>query len=1131
MPDLTSLNLNKYQTPLTRELLQSQPEIVVNWLEDAIFNHEFIRNLISADRPYAKDAERDQYGRAILDITNPYIVEDVDYFRQSVIGFEKTGKYCLEKPSKNRNSPYQRFWMREIFRCWDGMVRPEDGAWVTGLEYFFLNYYRMEINFVQKGSKKAIRKTGCPRYHEAIHYRYNYKYFAREAGKHAIELSKRGSGKSHCIASDMSHNLILGENWESKENVSNCLVAADESYLNTKDDGTFKKFENELTFLRDHTPFPRSLLTKSSGEMSWMMGWKDKEGNPHGSKNIVFGATVANSSDKMRGKRGFMHYEEMGNFPNLLDTYAASRRNCEDGDFAFAMMNLVGCVCDGTKVWTNDGRFLNIEDLKVEDGIVGFAGKNKYFDENLDRGSVKNNIEDKINIGYKDCVEIELANGNRLCCSVDHPIYVQKYHCNHDSTIKYFEEQWKFAGDLKVGDRVIELRKVDAFGTKTLFDARLVGMLIGDGTYGSCVRYSSEDDELWSYIESKYEASDEVHHITKKGRYYREGYIKGVRKKLQEIGILGQTGLNKRLPELYQQLDRENTILLLSGLYDTDGTISIGKEAFLEISSINKEIIEGIKILWRKFGVIGSIHERKPNPQRNPKDKNICYTLTISGRRSFEVVTNTLKLLVKRKSEKLEECRKFYECRPKEFRRFPEDIIVSKVKSVKHIGKHRVYNMSAGVSHTYLANNIITHNTANNKDSNFEGAKTLLYEPDENNLYSVPNLYDDPSKGKSRFGLFTPSYLNRLNCDNEDGITDVVKALIQIMTARYKAKNSSDPKVILRVIAEDPIDPAEAMITVRKAYFPTAALQEQLTYLNTHPSVLDESLKGTLVMNNSGEVVFKPTNDEPLRKWNRSKTEKDGANIKGALEIFAPPQKSTRTGKIQQDRYIIGCDPVDQESAESSSLFCVIVFDRMTNSIVAEYTGRHDRSDDNYELVRLLCYYYNARCLYENNIHGLQEYFRQYNCTHLLAEAPEYLKSLEKIHYTAKGAVQRGVRATKPINDYANDLIRNWLIEPLEMAIEDQEGNETVIQKRALNTIMSPAILEELIGYFPEANVDRIRALGMVMLYRESFKQEGHDLIGVEEDFLDKGYLGNSSFFDGKASKKRSRKDMSLSSI
>lgn len=150
MPDLTSLKLNKYQTPLTRELLQQQPEMVVNWLEDAIFKHEFIRNLISADRPYAKDAERDQYGRAILDITNPYIIEDVDYFRQSVIGFEKTGKYCLEKPSKNRNSPYQRFWMREIFRCWDGMIRPEDGAWVTGLEYFFLNYYRMEINFIQK---------------------------------------------------------------------------------------------------------------------------------------------------------------------------------------------------------------------------------------------------------------------------------------------------------------------------------------------------------------------------------------------------------------------------------------------------------------------------------------------------------------------------------------------------------------------------------------------------------------------------------------------------------------------------------------------------------------------------------------------------------------------------------------------------------------------------------------------------------------------------------------------------------------------------------------------------------------------------------------------------------------------
>ena len=37
---------------------------------------------------------------------------------------------------------------------------------------------------------------------------------------------------------------------------------------------------------------------------------------------------------------------------------------------------------------------------------------------------------------------------------------------------------------LKVGDSVCEAREIDVFGNTTLFDARLVGMLIGDGSYG-----------------------------------------------------------------------------------------------------------------------------------------------------------------------------------------------------------------------------------------------------------------------------------------------------------------------------------------------------------------------------------------------------------------------------------------------------------------------------------------------------------------------------------------------------------------------------------------------------------------------------------------------------------------------
>jgi len=50
--------LNKYQTPITEEYLESLNPEVKDDLLDAITNIEFIKRLISPDRKYAKDLDR-----------------------------------------------------------------------------------------------------------------------------------------------------------------------------------------------------------------------------------------------------------------------------------------------------------------------------------------------------------------------------------------------------------------------------------------------------------------------------------------------------------------------------------------------------------------------------------------------------------------------------------------------------------------------------------------------------------------------------------------------------------------------------------------------------------------------------------------------------------------------------------------------------------------------------------------------------------------------------------------------------------------------------------------------------------------------------------------------------------------
>lgn len=728
--------MNKYQTELTEELMNTLPQEVQEQLLETLTTVEFVKRLISPNRPYARDLPRDEKGRIIVDITNPHIIEDADYFRQPALHFLKYGCYTFLKPNSNPNSEFRRHWDEEKRRCYEGYVRESDGEWVTGFNYWFMNYCPMMVNKLIEGRKKAIRTEAFPFFFEGIYWRFHYLWQAREGGKHAIELAKRGCAKSYSLAAIMSHNLILGESEESNRRVITVLTAYQKEYLKDDKDGTLSKFKPSINFSFANTPFPHLMLKNSPNEMSWQMGYKDEYGVEKGSLNQVLAVSAKDDSEKLRGKRGWILFEEMGSFKGLLSLYDITRKSVEDGDYTFATMYLVG--------------------------------------------------------------------------------------------------------------------------------------------------------------------------------------------------------------------------------------------------------------------------------------------------------------------------------------------------------------------------------TAAESESDFSSAKTLLYNPDGYNILSIDNVFDRPKQGKPKFGFFFPSYINRAGCYNKDGVSDVVKALIEILIARYKAKYSADPKSVLRVIAEDPITPAEAIIKVKAAYFPITALTERLSQLDQDVHAYDDVYIGKLVQNSNG-VEFTPTSDVPIRKFG---VEND---TPGAIEIYEMPEKD-RSGKVPHTRYIIGHDPVDNDQAESSSLSSTFVLDLWTDKIVAEYTGRQSFADDNFEIVRLLCLFYNAKCLYESNKKGIFAYFSKMNCTHLLADTPEFLRDKQLIKYSSFGSNAKGVNASAAINAYANNLIRDWLMKPVTI-IQNVDGEDVEVTVYNLNFLRNRALIEELIAFNPEINVDRIRALGMVMLYREEkmVLYQGNPSRDSEE--VPKDYLGNDKFF------------------
>lgn len=371
---------------------------------------------------------------------------------------------------------------------------------------------------------------------------------------------------------------------------------------------------------------------------------------------------------------------------------------------------------------------------------------------------------------------------------------------------------------------------------------------------------------------------------------------------------------------------------------------------------------------------------------------------------------------------------------------------------------------------------IFAYGTAGDTESDFSAAQELMYNPVGYKMYALDNVYDLEGQGRNKFTYFFPGYINRDQCYDNNGNSDVTKALLQILKDRYVLKyNSTDPNSLTKRIAEIPITPQEAILKAQGNIFPVSQLVQRLNELDNDPNVYSNVYVGELVFNSKGVLEYTPTADLPIREFPL----KDNKST-GAIEFYQLPQEDS-SGEIPYGRYIIGHDPVDQDTSGTLSLTSTFVLDLWTDRIVAEYTGRQQFADDNYEIVRKLCLFYNAKCLYERNKMGLFSYFSRMNSLYLLEDTPPYLKDKQIIKEVGYGNTAKGVNATQAVNNHANMLLANWLIKPV--VIQTDDGQETTVPN--LSFIKSRALLKELILYNPVINVDRVRAMGMVMMFRE----------------------------------------------
>lgn len=398
--------------------------------------------------------------------------------------------------------------------------------------------------------------------------------------------------------------------------------------------------------------------------------------------------------------------------------------------------------------------------------------------------------------------------------------------------------------------------------------------------------------------------------------------------------------------------------------------------------------------------------------------------------------------------------------------------------------------------------------TAGDNESDFAGAQEIMYNPKGYNMYALPNVFDKCNQGKPYFVFFFPGYVNRKGCYNENGVSDVIKALIEILMNRYRVKyNSTDPNTIIKTIAEVPITPAEAIVKTGVNMFPVADLTERIGQLDANPTEYDDVYVGDLVFNKDGQIEYKPTSATPIRDF----PHKDN-KIEGAIEIYQLPEIDRNTGKPYNDRYILGADPYDDDESNTMSLGSIFVLDLWTDRIVAEYTGRPPFADDYYEICRKLCLFYNGRLNYEYNKKGLFSHFSTRNSLYLLTDVLEFLKEKQMMK-DGYGNKSKGTNASPAINAYARSRLRSWLLAPVPI-MQTIDGEEKEVMVPRLFTVRNRALLKELINYNSEGNFDRISAMGMLMLLREDrmIRYQG-DVSKEKQERANNSYDGNDTFF------------------
>lgn len=371
----------------------------------------------------------------------------------------------------------------------------------------------------------------------------------------------------------------------------------------------------------------------------------------------------------------------------------------------------------------------------------------------------------------------------------------------------------------------------------------------------------------------------------------------------------------------------------------------------------------------------------------------------------------------------------------------------------------------------------------------FMDAKSLFFDADKYNFLSYP----DATKPGRKHGLFIPAkyrmeakekstlakFLGKEEGTDLDNITILVsneEKAIQITNDNLtKLKKAGDRNAFLKEKMYYPIEVDDVFLNDDTNIFNIYAAKSQQSKLK------EENITGECYVLKASEegVVLQPTKKQQILDYPKipGNVDKDAPVV-----IWEKPMPNPPRGL-----YVAGVDPYRHDnSAYSESLGAVYILKRMhdivgehfQDTIVACYVARPDKKETWNEQARLLIKYYNALTLCENDEMSFIEYMKS------KGDAPLYLQSqpewIKDIVPNTKVNREYGIhRSSDKVIGYLHDCLKQYLDETI--AVHKDDKGSVISETLGVHRIRDIALLEEIIQFNEDMNVDRIVAFELAI--------------------------------------------------